>query len=190
MNLAGALDIRNLKEYGTEKLVPTKWKREEFVPVQLKGTRLTIADTLALNAVGTADGAKKGWDTRGRGRKAVETAPKKVSSMEKSMENPERGALLIEHANLKKQYEAFGRQIDALGRKLENPEAVKSVAGKFLHFLKNLGDWGRAAADIRDLALTAAGVVYAAMHVSAASVHGALMWALIHVGPVFTSMMR
>jgi hypothetical protein len=83
-----------------------------------------LSSTIRLRAAGTSEGVKKAWDTRGRSGKTKTTkpTPKQVKQ-----------AVGL--------YAALGVAITTAHHKLEHPEEVKSIAGKFFHLLKSVGTW-------------------------------------------------
>jgi hypothetical protein len=131
-----------------------------------------------LSAYGTSEGAKKAWDTRGRGNNKA-PLKKDVRKLVKG----DAGQLVV-------RYKKFGKKIESLSLKLEKGEVVQSTAGKFLHFLKHVGEWIESFGNLKELAKVVAdtaGVVFVAMntygHV-AARLHSALAWAYAQLAPV------
>jgi hypothetical protein len=130
-------------------------------------------DTLVIRAYGTSEGAKKAWDTRGRGKAAV--AKKPVARTAKN------------RYKLIKQYKALGRQIEKIGAKLEDIHEVKSTAGKLMHFLRSLGDWIEPFVNLKDLVIAAGVALWGIMHevnAHATAVHSVMSWAMAHITPV------
>lgn len=139
--------------------------RHRALAMMVKHMKLNAA--AVLRATGTSEGAKKAWDTRGRGKNAKAKTAKPSAKQVKQ-------AIGL--------YAALGTAIAGIHHKLEHPEEVKSVAGKFLHLLKSVGSWieaGSALAGVHS-------AINAVMHSAAAShvLVNSLMWAHQQLLPV------
>ena len=168
---------------------------------------VVLKDSLAvehlnLYAYGTYEGAKKGWDARGRGRKAAKPKEGRLKRIEKRLEGDEGGDVVVgltalrqQHARLSQAYQAIGKQIDGLERKLTHADEVRSVAGRFLHFVKGVGEWLESFHALsegirlaREVTATAALAVWAGMHeyhLHAAKLYAVLDWAHSHMSHIF-----
>lgn len=154
-----------------------------------------LSDGKTILAYGTSEGASKGWDTRGRGRKAKPTssnrariaAPQghnlRILPVETLGDKHTMGKRLIND------YKKLGDVIVAKHKKLEDIEAVKSTWAKMLHFLRSLGEWHDAWGNVRDLireSVEAIFIVGGLYHVP--TIHKALLFAYHHVAPAVQAM--
>lgn len=131
-----------------------------------------------MYGAGTSEGARKAWDTRGRGRKPRNpTLAKESGAVDLKKLQEERQKLVS-------RYEQLGARITRMEKKLASGDEVQNLAGKFLHFLKALGEWIEPYKNLKDLVLTAGLAVWGALHeahVHAAKLQSLLSWAHSHV---------
>lgn len=122
-----------------------------------------------MKAYGTSEGARKAWDTRGRGRKAAAAKPTpKQAEQAKTL------------------YEALGNVITRAHKKLDMGEHMKdadTVAKKTFHLMKTVGSWleaGSAIAGMHEL------IHRAVQHSSQVGPEfwNTLAWAHQHLAPV------
>jgi len=155
-----------------------------------------IADGRVM-AEGTSEGAVKGWDTRGRGRKVTEGGTLQRYPFMKSwhyetnigkMTKAQRFKYAEE---LKGEYLALSTRMQHASDKLEDPKKVKSDAGRWLHFWKRVAEWHDAyantrdlAKELRDLAVSAYVVLEFGIHAkSVPMIYHAIHWGMVHALP-------
>jgi hypothetical protein len=132
---------------------------------------MNIASTVAMQSAGTSEGAKKAWDTRGRGKKAKAKSKPDAKQIRK----------------IAATYVGLGTAIAALHEKLAHPEKIQSTAGKLLHLMKEVGAWVEAGTALAGISEVLHRVV---SHVAnSPMLLDGLSWAHQHLAPVITQLM-
>lgn len=151
-----------------------KFDLAEALRVKHKHKALAImVKHMKIVAGGTSEGAKKAWDTRGRGKKAA------AKSTTKSTKPP----TPKQAEQAKTLYDALGAAIVMAHHKMEKIEHTKSITGKMLHLLKSVGGWLEAGSALAGIHA----VVHGALHSAIAhgpTVMNTLGWAHQHLAPV------
>lgn len=132
-----------------------------------------------IMAYGTSEGAKKGWDSRGRDRAQKAPAPRPGRMTHAQM--------VSEHKKLVKQYKNLGERIDSYSKRMSESSDVKSTAVKFLHFLKKIGDWATSYHELLNVTSVAGVAVMTAMNTHSHVLASVLGWAYAHVAVVMNS---
>lgn len=168
-----------------------------------------MADKKVMQAYGTSEGVTRAWDARGRGRKAREQVMRhRLAALPDSEKlrilpaDEAKAAVPPVFVGMKKmeglppkqmrqewkeKYDKFGDKLMDMHKKLDNPDEVKSTAGKFMHFLKDIAEWHDAFGNLRDLLLEAGAALYIgikAFPYAHAGLLNTMVWAHAHIAPV------
>lgn len=142
----------------------------------------------SLDAYGTSEGAKKGWDSRGRGRTKKTPHPKSWWKNQAGyVAEVSPTAVIAERKRLAARYKELGKILDKAGKKVEHIENVKSIGWKLMHFMKSIGDWVESFSSLKDTVMVASLAVWGVLHeanVHIAKMHAMFQWAYAHIAPV------
>lgn len=134
-----------------------------------------------LSAAGTSEGAQKGWDTRGRGKKPQQTTTKPVTTQ------PTKAPTKAIADKMAKIYHDVEEDKNTI-QKIHEAAGIKQIVGKHLWFAKRVGDYAQSGYGTAQLVKDAVGmlsaIVLAAQTTAAHAVH-AIGWVHQHLGPLF-----